>query len=36
MDAAGKMGYDYPGDVTDYPQETPVGATCTAQACIGV
>ena len=36
VDTAGKMGYDYPGDVTDYPQETPVGATCTAQACIGV
>lgn len=36
VDAAGKMGYEYPGDVTDYPQETPVGATCTAQACIGV
>lgn len=36
VDAAGKMGYSYPGNVTDYPQETPVGANCTAQACIGV
>lgn len=36
VDAEGKMGYEYPGDVTDYPQETPVGAACTAQACIGV
>ena len=25
-----------PGDVTLYAQETPVGATCEAQACIGV
>ena len=32
----GKMGYSYPGDVTLYPQETPVGASCEAQACIGV
>lgn len=36
VDAAGKMGYSYPGNVTDYPQETPVGASCTAQVCIGV
>ena len=36
VDAAGKMGYEFPGDVVDYPQETPVGATCTAQTCIGV
>ena len=27
MDTAGKMGYDYPGDVTDYPQEMLVGLT---------
>ena len=30
------MGYSYPGDVNYYPQETPGGATCKAQACIGV
>jgi hypothetical protein len=36
VDSAGTMGYSYPGDVTDYPQETPVGATCKAQVCIGV
>ena len=36
IDSAGKMGYSYPGDVTLYPQETPIGASCEAQACIGV
>ena len=36
VDNAGKMGYSYPGDITMYAQETPVGATCEAQACIGV
>lgn len=36
VDAGGKMGYSYPGDITMYPQETPVGATCEAQVCIGV
>lgn len=36
VDSTGKMGYSYPGDVTMYPQETPVGAKCEAQACIGV
>lgn len=36
VDNVGFMGYGYPGDVTYYPQETPVGATCKAQACIGV
>lgn len=36
VDSAGKMGYSYPGDVTLYPQETPIGASCEAQACIGV
>lgn len=36
VDASGKMGYSYPGDVAMFPQETPVGATCEAQACIGV
>ena len=36
MDSDGKMGYSYPGDITMYPQETPVGGKCEAQACIGV
>lgn len=36
IDNGGKMGYSYPGDVTMYPQETPVGASCQGQACIGV
>lgn len=36
VDSAGQMGYSYPGTVTYYAQETPVGATCKAQACIGV
>lgn len=36
VDATGKMGYSYPGDQTLYAQETPVGATCEAQVCIGV
>lgn len=36
VDNAGKMGYSYPGDISLYPQETPVGASCEAQACIGV
>lgn len=36
VDAGGIMGYSYPGDITNYAQETPVGATCNAQSCIGV
>lgn len=36
VDNAGKMGYSYPGNISMYPQETPVGASCQAQACIGV
>ena len=36
VDSAGTMGYSYPGDITNYARETPVGATCNAQACIGV
>jgi hypothetical protein len=36
VDSAGTMGYSYPDDLTNYPQETPVGATCKAQVCIGV
>ena len=36
VDNSGKMGYSYPGDITMYAQETPIGATCEAQVCIGV
>jgi len=36
VDNTGKMGYSYPGEITNYAQETPVGATCDAQECIGV
>lgn len=36
VDSNGTMGYSYPGDVSYYPQEAPVGANCQAQACIGV
>ena len=36
IDNAGQMGYSYPADVSYYPQETPIGASCHAQVCIGV
>ena len=36
VDAGGEMAYSYPGDITYYPRETPVGAKCYAQCCIGV
>lgn len=36
IDSEGKMGYSYPGDIVHYPQPAPIGATCEAQACIGV
>lgn len=36
VDSDGFMAYSYPGDVTDYAKETPVGAKCKAQNCIGV
>lgn len=36
IDASGQMGYSYPGEIVNYPQETPVGAKCEAQSCIGV
>ncbi|MBQ7962112.1 MAG: hypothetical protein IJ289_05875 [Clostridia bacterium] len=36
VDSAGKMGYSYPGDISTYPEEVPVGAYIEAQACIGV
>lgn len=36
VDSEGFMGYSYPGNVTDYPTEVPVGAKCKAQSCIGL
>ena len=36
VDSAGKMGYSYPGDISTYPEEVPVGAYIEAQAFIGV
>lgn len=36
VDSTGKMGYSYPADKEKFAQETPVGATCEAQVCIGV
>jgi protein involved in sex pheromone biosynthesis len=36
VDNTGKMGYSYPGNISMYPQETPIGASCQAQTCIGV
>ncbi len=37
IDSQGQLASSYPGNVTNYPQETPVGATCAnAQVCIGL
>lgn len=36
VDSERYMGYSYPGTIINYPQETPVGAKCKAQYCIGV
>ena len=36
VDNVGFMGWAYPGEVSRYPKATPVGATCKAQACVGV
>ena len=36
IDNVGFMGYSYPGDDLKYPKQTPEGATCKAQACVGV
>lgn len=36
VDASGKMGSSYPGNIDKYPQSIPVGAYCEAQACISV
>ena len=36
VDSASQMGYSYPGDITFFPSDVPVGAVCDAQVCIGV
>ena len=37
IDSKGEMAYSYPGNITTYAQETPVGAKCMgAQACAGL
>lgn len=36
IDSAKFAGYSYPGDITYYPKEIPVGSSCKAQACVGV
>lgn len=36
VDSEGYAGYSYPGDITYYAKEIPVGAKCHAQSCIGV
>lgn len=37
VDSEGSMGYEYPGDITYYPLEVPVGSKCDkAQVCVGV
>lgn len=36
VDSAGEMGYTYPNSPTDFPQYTPVGATCKAQIIFGL
>ncbi|KIR02827.1 hypothetical protein P261_01642 [Lachnospiraceae bacterium TWA4] len=36
VDSQNEMGYEYPGDISKYPDKVPVGASCTAEVCIGV
>ncbi|MBO6165186.1 MAG: hypothetical protein J6O17_02300 [Eubacterium sp.] len=36
IDSKGRYGYSYLGNVTHYAQAAPLGATCIAQACIGL
>lgn len=37
IDENGEVAYSYPCSITNYPQQTPVGAKCTnAQVCIGL
>lgn len=36
VDAQKCTGYSYPGEITYYAQEIPIGSKCKAQACIGV
>ncbi|MFG6350153.1 MAG: hypothetical protein K1W21_00675 [Oscillospiraceae bacterium] len=36
VDSGGKVCGEYPGDISSYAKETPIGATCDAQECIWV
>lgn len=37
IDENGEMAYSYPGNITTYPQQTPVGAKCVnAETCVGL
>jgi Telomeric repeat-binding factor 2. len=36
VDSKGASGYSYLGNISEYAQEAPLGATCKAQACIGL
>lgn len=36
VDNGGKMGYEYPNMTEKVAEQTPIGATCEAQVCIGV
>lgn len=36
VDNGGKMGYEYPNATEKVAEQTPIGATCEAQVCIGV
>ena len=37
IDENSEIASSYPGDITTYPQETPVGAKCVnAQTCVGL
>ncbi len=36
IDEQGEMGDTYPGNITDYPKQTPLGATCKAQMVLCV
>lgn len=36
VDNGGKMGYEYPNATEKAAEQTPIGATCEAQVCIGV
>lgn len=36
VDSKGKLGYEYPNSITNYPQETPKGIACDGQMIFGV